>query len=111
MNPVKSFVPTSAWLLRTVVLVLVYQKYFDTAITFTMKGVDYFITLAFVVFAVLLFIGGFINKHFLSIISGFVIFGMSVFLMFWGSHISVDKVLGHILLTALGFNFIARGNS
>jgi hypothetical protein len=111
MNPVKSFVPTSAWLLRIVILVLVYQKYFDTMLTFTMKGVDYFIALAFVVFAVLLFVGGFINKHFLSIICGFFIFGMSVFLMFWGSTISVDKVLGHILLTALGFNFIARGNS
>ncbi|MFT3739663.1 MAG: hypothetical protein QM786_12965 [Breznakibacter sp.] len=110
MNPVKSFVPTSAWLLRICVLVLVYQKYFDTFLTFSMKGVYFFFALSFVVFAVLLFIGGFINKHWLSVMSGFFIFGMSAFLLFWGGTINADKVFNHLLLIALGFVFLARGN-
>jgi hypothetical protein len=111
MNPVKSFIPTSAWLLRTIALVMVYQKYFDTMITFSMKGLFYFFSLAFVVFSVMLFIGGFINKHWMSIVSGFVICGMSLFLIFWGGGITPDKVLSHIVLIAVGFNFVARGNA
>jgi hypothetical protein len=111
MNPVKSFIPTSAWLFRAMALVFVYQKYFDTAITFSMKGLFFFLSLAFVVFSLTLFIGGFINKHWLSIISGFAIFGMSLFLVFWGGGITVDKVLNHVVLVAIGFNFIARGNA
>ena len=110
MNPVKSFVPTSAWLFRICVLVLVYQKYFDAFLTFSMKGFNFFFATAFVVFAVLLFIGGFINKHWMSVFTGFAIFGMSVFLLFWSGTVNIDKIFSHLLLVSLGFNFLARGN-
>ncbi len=110
MNPIKSFIPVSAWLLRIFVLILVYQKYFDTFITFSFKGLYYYLTLAMVLFAVILFVGGFIKKHHLSIVSGFFVFAISGFFMFWPS-IGVDKALMHLPLLILGFNFIARGNS
>jgi hypothetical protein len=110
MNPVKSFTQASSWLLRALVLYVVYLKYFATFVTFSMKGLDYFLNLSFVVFAALLFVGGFVKKHHFTIISGTIIFGMSVFLMFWGG-VTVEKVQYHFMLAALGFNFIARGNS
>ena len=110
MNPVKSFVAVSSWLLRIFVLLLVYQKYFDTFITFTFKGLYYYLVFAMVLFAVVLFIGGFVKKHHFSIISGFIIFGISGFLMFWPD-MGIDKAFYHFPLMVLGFNFIARGNS
>jgi putative copper export protein len=33
------------------------------------------------------------------------------FLVFWGGGITPDKVLSHIVLIAVGFNFVARGNA
>ncbi|MBN2743607.1 hypothetical protein LX69_02249 [Breznakibacter xylanolyticus] len=110
MNPIKSFIPAATWLLRIFVLVLVYQKYFDTFISFSFNGIYYYLVLAMVVMAMVLFVGGFVKKHAMTMIAGFFIFGISTFLMFW-TGVGVDKVMAHLPLSVLGFCFLARGNS
>ncbi len=110
MKPLKNLIVLSAWMLRLVVLSEVYQRFFDTIVSFSFKGLNFFIALTMATFAVVLFLSGFTKKPTLPIIAGFMITAISVALMFNGG-ITVEKVLNNFIVAAIGVVFMARGNS
>ena len=110
MKPLKSLVPLAKWLLRIAVLAIVYQKYFDTAISFKFNNLSYFVSLLMVVFAALLFVGGFLKKPALTVVSGLIIFIVSLVVLFGLTGFNLNSILKIFPLAALGFYFLARGN-
>ena len=110
MKPLKSLVPIAKWLLRIAFAVIAYIGYFDNALAITNNaGLDNIIAFIVVVLAVLLLVGGFLNKASLTVISGLLIVFLFVFLMFYDG-ISIDSILEKITPAAIGFYFMARGN-
>lgn len=75
----KGLYPVALWLVRLTILLLVYVYFFSTFKTFNLKSIDFFVALAYCLFAVLLFVGGFLSSSTLTIVSGWVIFGVSVY--------------------------------
>jgi hypothetical protein len=109
MEPIKSFVPLAKWFLRVALLIFVYVAYYETVMSFDFSSKSFFIALAMIVMTILLFFGGFLNSPTLTVISGALIFLLSVAQMFLGG-ISFAIVLSYFTPAALGFYFLARGN-
>ncbi len=111
MKPFKAAVPLAKWLLRFALLFLVFVLYFNTVKAFHVKNISFYIAAAYILFGVLLIIGGFISKPGLTVISGLIIFGLSVYKLIVNFGGLLDTGMLHaFILAALGFYFFARGN-
>lgn len=75
----KGIYPIALWLVRLTIVMLVYEYFFKTVQTFNLKSIHFFVALAYSLFAVLLLVGGFLKSATLTIISGWVLFGVSVY--------------------------------
>ncbi len=109
MEPIKSFVPLAKWLLRVALLVFAYVVYYENVMAFDFSSKYFYISLAMIVMTILLFFGGFLSSATLTVISGALIFLLSVAQMFL-SGISLATVFQFYTPAALGFYFLARGN-
>jgi hypothetical protein len=109
MEPIKSLVPLAKWMLRVSLLVFVYVRYYETVMAFSFDSRSFYIALDMIVMSILLFVGGFFSSATLTVISGALIFLISVAQMFLGG-ISVDLMLSYFIPASLGFYFLARGN-
>jgi len=109
MDPVKNLLPIARWMLRVAALVIIFSTYFGIVETLAFDTLSYFLALAFIVFSVLLFVGGFMKNSDMTVISGLLIFILSLVVMFMGGF-TLQKVLSNFPTTALGFYFLARGN-
>lgn len=111
MEPVKAFYALSTWLLRVAVLVLVYMIFFVNLRSLNFNSVDFWIAVGFALFAILLFIGGFMNKHGLTVISSlFLILGCAYkvvmhYAFHKGSFVAIFFIFG-----AIAMFFFANGN-
>lgn len=111
MKPIKSFIPFAKWLLRIAIAVFVYMNYFDTALTFSFRGLPYFVALSIVILAVLILIGGLLKGSTLTMISGFLLFAAVFVQLIMVSGFSVNGLIGIYPLAAIGFYFFASGNA
>lgn len=109
MEPIKSFVPLAKWLLRIALLIIVYITYYEIVMAFDFSSRNFYIALGMIVLTILLFFGGFFSSPTLTVITGALIFLLSVAQMFLGG-ISVNMVFAHFTPAVLGFYFLARGN-
>ncbi len=73
MEPLKFAFPLSTWLLRVAVLILVYIIFFTTFRSFNTAGMEFWIATGFAVFAMLLFVGGFLKSHNLTLVASIVL--------------------------------------
>ncbi|MGE5384154.1 MAG: hypothetical protein ACM3PX_12055 [Omnitrophica WOR_2 bacterium] len=69
MKPIKTLLPFSRWLLRIIVLVWMIMHYSKTIQGLNVHDQNFYIALAFVLFSLLLFAGGFSSKTTLTVIS------------------------------------------
>jgi len=109
MEPIKGFMPIARWLLRLTLGIVVYMHFFDTFLTFSFNNLNYFMALLYIIFTVSLIIGGLLKKNATTVISGMIIFILSIIMIFMGE-ISLNKVLEYFLPASLGFYFMAAGN-
>jgi quinol-cytochrome oxidoreductase complex cytochrome b subunit len=109
MEPIKGFMPIAGWLLRLSLGIVVYLHFFDTFLTFSFNNLNYFMALLYIIFTILLIIGGLLKKNATTVISGMVIFILSIAMIFMGQ-VSIEKVLAYFMPAALGFYFMAAGN-
>ena len=110
MKPVKNLQAFSKWMLRLAVAGIVYIQFFQTFIDFNIKNISFLIAAIYVVFAVLLLVGGFLSNGRLSVICGLIILITSLVRMFLPG-ISIFSVMNNLTLTALGIFFLAYGNT
>lgn len=112
MKPFKSGAIIASWLLRIMLVWFIYQNYFQSFTGFDFKSFSFYLTAAYLLFGVLLFAGGFIQKPTLTVISGMVIFIIPIVQLIR----AFPKDLGDVLLLYLiplsvGFYFFANGNN
>jgi hypothetical protein len=111
MEPVRSLYAISTWLLRVAVLVLVYIIFFTTLRSPDVNHVPFWIAAGFALFSMLLFVGGFMKKSSMTVISAVILALGCVYkiVMYYafsqGGFIAIFLVLG-----AISLFFFANGN-
>jgi len=111
MQPFKSGQVVAMWLLRaTLVLYLFFDNIYNLR-QVNFDSIPFYIAFALVVFAVLLFVGGFISKPGLTVLSGLGIFLLSAYQLFisYGGKLDVGLIMCLFPLS-IGFFFLCQGN-
>jgi hypothetical protein len=110
MKPIKSFIPFAKWLLRLSIALLVYLNYFDTAVTFEFKGLEYFVPFSIVVVTIILLVGGLLKGSTMTMIAGLLLFAGVFVQLIMVSTFSVNGLIGIFPLATMSFYFFASGN-
>lgn len=79
MKPAKAFYPFAAWLVRLSMLLFTYVFFFETIRACDYKTVEFFIASAFALFSVLVFVGGFLSKPAMTVVSAFFLCGLCIY--------------------------------
>jgi hypothetical protein len=111
MKPLKTTTPLARWLLRLSLAVFIFFAYFGTFKKLEFGNLEFYFASVYVIFGVLLFIGGFLSKSSLTVLSGFIIFLLSVYLLIktFSGDIS-EHMLGYLLPASIAFYFLSTGN-
>ena len=110
MRPFRSGVSLSKWLLRIGLLGFIVIAYLNGLKTFDFSF-TFFISAIYILLATLLFVGGFLVRPGLTVLSGFFIFGFSIYIMIRSFSGAIDITFcSYFIIAAIGFNFLARGN-
>jgi hypothetical protein len=112
MKPFKSGAILAAWLLRVMLLWFIYRNYFQSFSAFDFQHFSFYISVAYLLFGLLLLIGGFMQKPTLTVISGLAIFIIPIVQIIK----AFPEELGNVLLLyliplAVGFYFFTGGNN
>jgi len=110
MRPIKSLSPFAGWLLRLGLVFMVGVLVWPALKQFQFTNLESAITLAFALFAVLVFIGGFMSKHTLTMLSGLVLFLLSVWHLYWNFRGISINFAAYALTGIIGLHFFINGN-
>lgn len=111
MKPLKSGLTFANWLLRISIAILLVVMFIGDLKAFEYNDKAFYINSSFVIFGLLIFIGGFLAKPAVTVISGFLLTGLSVYkivLLFSGG---VDSSVSTMfVILAISFYFACAGN-
>lgn len=111
MKPIKSGLVLAQWLLRITIMLFLLKYFLDDLKTFDFASKSFYIGSAFVILGVMLFIGGFLSKPSMTIISGMIIALLSLYkivLIFSGAFST--EVITFLIPISVGFYFACSGN-
>ena len=112
MKPVKTFEPLAKWILRISVLIFVIVNYWDVFKQFNLKNINSILASIFLIFGILLFIGGFRKNNSVTVISGLLVFAISTYFIVRGFNGIFDKqLLTFIFPASVGLFFMSKGNN
>lgn len=111
MKPIKTLFPLSLWLMRLSVLFFVVLRYWDTLAFFNYKSVLFYVSALFILFASLLFIGGFLKKERLTLISSLLLILVTGYHAFLNFKSGIDHNFAiFVMLGAICVYFLSGGN-
>jgi len=111
MQPFKNGQVVSKWLLRISLVLYLFLGNVNRISPIDFQSVRFYLSLALVVFSVLLLVGGFISKPGLTVISGLFIFLISAYHLFVLFRGSIDfSFTLYLLPLSIGFFFVCNGN-
>lgn len=111
MKPLKGLFPLATWLMRFAVVFFVLTTYLKTFTFFNYQSVMFYVSAVYVIFSILLFIGGFLNKSSLTVISSLILILVTGYHAFLNLESKLDHnfavfvVLGSVLVY-----FLTTGN-
>lgn len=111
MQPLKSGQVIAMWFLR---LTLVLYLFFDNI--YGLRQIDFdsirfYVAFGFVIFAVLLLVGGFLSKPGITVISGLFIFLLSAYQLFLSFNGKIDAgLILYLFPLSIGLFFLCQGN-
>ena len=112
MKPFTAGKSLASMLLRIIMIWHVYINYFNTFTGFELKSLAFYFAAIYVVFSLLLFIGGFLRKPSVSIISGLVLFLLPIVQVIRAFPENPEtQLLNYLIPATLGFFFLTHGNS
>lgn len=110
MKPWTSFVGLAKWLLRIAMFFVIFTQYYESFMAFELNRIAFYASAIFLIFGVLLLVGGFLSRHNLTVISGLMIFLVSIY----ASAISFDGITSefalNILIGSVALLFLTDGN-
>jgi len=111
MEPVRSLYAISTWLLRIAMLVMVYILYFSTLRSPEIHNLPFWIAAGFALFSMLLFVGGFMKKNAMTVISGLILTLGCVYKAVMHFFFSQQGGIAlFVVVAAIGLFFFANGN-
>ena len=111
MKPLKSTTPLARWLLRICLAAFIFFTYFASFKTFNLKDINFYFAAVYFVFSALLIIGGFMSKHSMTVLSGLVIFLLSVYQLIKSFSGEINEyLLVYLLPASIAFYFLSTGN-
>ena len=114
MKPIKNLEPAAKWLLRFSLAAYIICLYFNEVKAFDFKSVNYIINLIYMLFAVLLLLGGISKNATLTILSGIVLSLISaykIYVAFSLSDLTNPAIFLFLMVFGLGVLFASKGNS
>lgn len=111
MQPAKKLFPLAVWMLRAALLVLVYMIFFVTLRSADPGNLNFYIAVAFVLCAVLVFVSGFMKQHGLTMIPAALLFLGSLYkIVMHYVYFTEHFVAIYTVMAAVSFFFITNGN-
>lgn len=111
MRPFKRGKLLAGWLLRLALVGFIIMIHYHTVRTFNYKVQGFYFSLIYMIFAVLIIIGGLLNSNGLTVISGLFIFVLSVYFLIVSFKGSFDNyIMDRFIIATLGFYFFTAGN-
>ena len=111
MRPVKSLLPASRWLLRISLLTYLVLQHGKTILNLQYETQTFYIALAFVLFGVLLFAGGFTSKPSLTVVSALLLSLLFAYYIYLGfvPQVTLPQVL-NVMLLSVSLYFMSSAN-
>jgi len=111
MKPLKSGSALAYWLLRIALLFFLFTIFYGEIGNFNFRNLESYFAVAFVVLGALLFIGGFMAKPTLTVISGLLIALLSSYSLFVQFKSGLNaSIASFVLVFSIGFYFTCVGN-
>lgn len=112
MKPIKALFLFSNWLMRLAILFFAVMRYWETLTFFNYKSVMFYVSLLFIVFAFLLFVGGFLKKERLTVLSALVLILVTGYHSFLNFESGIDQNFAvFVVLGSVLFYFLSSGNN
>jgi uncharacterized membrane protein len=111
MKPVKSLLPASRWLLRISLLTYLVLQHGKTILDLQYETQAFYIGLAFVLFGVLLFAGGFTSRPSLTVVSALLLSLLFAYYIYLGfvPQVTITQVL-NVMLLSVTLYFMSSAN-
>jgi len=111
MKPVKLLRPLAIWLMRIAVLLYALLAYLEIFTTFNFQSVTFYLSGIFLLFTLLLFVGGFLKSSKVTVISSLVLILATGYHAFLNLQSGFDYNFGvYVVLGSIFVYFLANGN-
>jgi hypothetical protein len=110
MNPWKSFTGLASWVMRIAITLVIFAHFFNAFMGFNFQTLGFIIAAVFIVFGVLIFVGGFLSKHTLTVLSALVLLFLSALQAYWAFNGVTSTFSFWLLMCAASLYFLSNGN-
>jgi hypothetical protein len=110
MNPWKSFTILAAWLMRIAMMLIIFSYFFNIAMRLDLSDYRFFIAALFLVFGLLLFVGGFLSRHTMTVVSALVLLILSILQAYWNFSGVTSAFALWLLMCSCSLYFLSHGN-
>ena len=111
MRPLKQLFPLAGWLMRFAVVFFVLTSYWKTFIFFNFQSVMFYVAAIYVIFSILLFIGGFLHKASLTVFSSLILILVTGYHAFLNLESKLDHNFAvYVVLGSILVYFLTTGN-
>lgn len=111
MKPLKGLFPLATWLMRFAVAFFVLITYWKTFTAFNLQSIMFYISAVYIIFSILLFIGGFLAKNSLTVISSLFLILVTGYHAFINLGAKLDHNFAvYVILGSIFVYFFAAGN-
>ncbi len=111
MKPIKTLLPFSRWLMRICLLAWVILRNIETVQTMDVKSPDFYVALGLMLFAILLFAGGFSSKPGLTVISAIFLTLLFIYKIYMGfSPVVSETIIVSFTFLSVSIYFLSSAN-
>lgn len=111
MRPLKGLQTIASWLMRFAVVFFVILTYWKTFTFFNLKSVMFYVSALYITFSILLFLGGFLRKASLTVVSALVLTLVTGYHAFLNLESKLDNNFAvYVMLGSIFVYFLATGN-
>lgn len=109
MKPWKSLSGIASWAMRLALVVFIYHRFFGIFMQFNLSAQGFWFAAGFIVFGLLLLIGGF-TKNSLTVIAGLGLLILSVMQLVTGYQGFSGILVQWLIICSLSLYFLSNGN-
>jgi hypothetical protein len=112
MKPISAALPLAVWLLRISTVLLLIQLNLHEIEGWEFTHPSFILAALLILGGFFLFIGGFISGQWLTIVSGLLLFGLSIYKLVLINHQAIHPASSiYLMLAAVSLFFVSNGNS